>query len=101
MLRLSSNWVDKIDTFIYNGIYSSVMEKKILGRIPQRSLDRVRKFIFETYPKAVSRFAIKQSVSIKWNSIESILKYLEVLGDIEKIETTGDECFWKWKLRNK
>ena len=76
------------------------MEKKILGRISQKSLDRVRKYLFDAYPKAVSRFAVRQIVTIKWSSLEDILKYLEVQGDADKIETTGDEVFWRYNPKN-
>lgn len=99
MLRTGSEWLDLVVTFIYTDDYSNVMEKKILGRIPQKSLDRARKFLFDNHPKAVSRFALRQVVTVQWSSLEDILKYLVVLGDAEKIETTGDEVFWRYKPR--
>lgn len=75
------------------------MKKLKLGRIPTESITKTRVALKAVYPKAMSVNAIIQAIMIKQTTVIRILQYLELLGDVEKIDTTAG-VFWKWRLRN-
>ena len=64
------------------------MDTLDLGRIPQRSLTKVRAVVKRS-KVALSKSNIRDKTMIPSPSVDKILKYYIIKGDIRKLETSG------------
>lgn len=74
------------------------MDKIDLGRIPSESVSKVRAALKAASPKMMSLYQIRMATTIQDTSSLKILRYLELLGQVEKLQSTGSETFWRWRL---
>lgn len=72
------------------------MDRLDLGAIPPESIQRVRLAVRKVAPKAVSVRKIREEATIRLESLDKILRYLELLNVVERVETTSGD-FWRWR----
>lgn len=69
----------------------------ILGNIRDVSVRKVELVLKAVYPEMMSTWMIRKTTNVHYYTLPRVLEYLEGIGKVEKLSTTTDDVFWRWR----